>query len=730
MNVKRGGRRRGSPLMSMPVVLVVLVAAILATGISVVFIDVPYELKLAVFGVMLGAVIVLMVISFSELQRQKPAAKRMPRPVVQKKVPPAPAKKTVNRGTKRVPLLPKFLSFSFFSRRKTPRAVRTDSGTASLFRVRLPGLPGSFRSFVKKIHVPALSRKKPEDASSGEIEETPDTYPDFMLLPGKEAPDAEIWEQVIFREETPLRATPDPLQADETEVPPLPRLHDDDQNGVIERYWLVPGYAYARIVRDFLHGVKYEIIEPWITPNELVILEESHAYLKDVMIFDAPRQRGTLTLPYSRALPVIRTFDPAISDRRSRVLYYYLKRNFLGYGRLDPLMHDEELEDISCNGHDIPVFVFHKRYASMPTNLTYAPEEMNRFVQKLAQKADRQISLTSPLLDASLPEGSRVQLTYSDIVSPRGSSFTVRKFRSDPITPVSLVEFMTYSPEVLAFLWLAVENRKSLILVGGTASGKTSSMNAISFFIPANAKIVSLEDTREIQLPHANWLPTLTRENAAAATRADIDMFSLLRASLRQRPEFIIVGEVRGREAQTLFQAMNTGHTTFSTLHAGSIDEAVNRLINEPISVPPAMFGALDMMAIQSIHFRDGRIVRRCESLHELVVERGEAIGWRTIFTWNPHTDEFERTKEPSKVLAEVAYIHGWDNDELALQLSMRRDHLLALRKSGGQEPGELIQSFHDCTRRIALAIEEGRKRRGARPSLGRQDSRVDSRAG
>ena len=150
------------------------------------------------------------------------------------------------------------------------------------------------------------------------------------------------------------------------------------------------------------------------------------------------------------------------------------------------------------------------------------------------------------------------------------------------MTPMDLIRFGTYSPEVLAFIWLAVEHRKSMIVVGGTASGKTSTMNAISYFIPLTSKIVSLEDTREIQLPHKNWLPTKTRETQSGNLRGDIDLFSLLKASLRQRPEFIIVGEVRGEEAQTLFQAMNTGHTTFSTLHAGSVEESVNRLINPP----------------------------------------------------------------------------------------------------------------------------------------------------
>ena len=195
---------------------------------------------------------------------------------------------------------------------------------------------------------------------------------------------------------------------------------------------------------------------------------------------------------------------------------YYLKRDLSGYGPLDPLMQDPCLEDLSCNGNDLPVFIFHRDYGSLPTSVIFREDELNQFVLKLAQKANKQISLSNPMVDATLPDGARVQITYSDVVSLRGSSFTIRKFRAEPMTPLDLIRFGTYNAETLAFLWLAIEHRKSLLVVGGTASGKTSTMNAVSLFIPQNAKVVSLEDTREIQLPHRNWLPTQTREGNTA----------------------------------------------------------------------------------------------------------------------------------------------------------------------------------------------------------------------
>ncbi|SCL74237.1 Pertussis toxin liberation protein H [Methanoculleus chikugoensis] len=463
-------------------------------------------------------------------------------------------------------------------------------------------------------------------------------------------------------------------------------------DGTVNTYWLDPGFSYAVVTRDKNSSLKYEVFEPALEPSEYILLNEAHDYIRDVFLFDSPREKNEISLTYDDVVPILRRFAPKLAKDRIAVLYYYLKRNFQGFGRIEPLMHDDYLEDISCNGVGVPVYVYHRLYESMPTNITFKGDELNRFVLKIAQKADRQISLTTPLVDASLPDGSRIQLTFSDIVSTRGSSFTVRKFRKDPMTPVSLIEYGTYSPEVLACIWLAVENRKSMIVVGGTASGKTSTMNAISFFIPHHSKIVSIEDTREIQLPHENWLPTQTREINVRGSRGDVDMFALLKAALRQRPEFIIVGEVRGREAQTLFQAMNTGHTTFSTLHAGSIDEAINRLVSDPINVPTAMLGALDLMVIQSLHYLNDGTARRCDSLHEIRVEQGREIVHDCLYRWDPLTDEFHRESSGSHVLDDIARRRGWSADELERELARRAEFLARIHANGGIGVDDLIR--------------------------------------
>ena len=303
------------------------------------------------------------------------------------------------------------------------------------------------------------------------------------------------------------------------------------------------------------------------------------------------------------------------------------------------------------------------------------------------------ISLTSPLVDAALPNGARIQLTYSNIISDKGSSFTIRKFKTAPITPTELIASNTYSAELMAHIWLAVENRKSIIIAGGTASGKTSTMNAASFFIPESAKIVSLEDTREIQLPHTNWLPLKTRETRTVETEGDITMFSLLKSALRQRPEYIIVGEVRGKEAQTLFQAMNTGHTTFSTLHAGNVAEAVNRLTNDPINVPEAMFGALDLILIQGLLHGNGKGYRRCLSLNEISTS-GTDITCTPIFSWDHKTDRFLNKTETSTVFSRIADENGWDSTELQTRIQNRTRLLQTLADTGKTTGADLTAAI------------------------------------
>ena len=362
-------------------------------------------------------------------------------------------------------------------------------------------------------------------------------------------------------------------------------------------------------------------------------------------------------------------------------LAYYLYRDFRGYGKVDPLLNDRHIEDVSCDGYDLPIFVYHDEYTDVETNVSFGQEALDSYVIRLAQQSGRHVSVGDPIVETTLPDGSRAELALGEEVTPRGSAFTIRQYAEDPFTPVDLVEYGTFSVEQMAYFWLCIEHNKSLIFAGGTASGKTTSMNAVSMFVPPRAKVLTIEDTRELSLYHDNWLSAVTRERRYEGT--DIDMYDLLRSALRHRPEYIVVGEVRGEEAITLFQAMNTGHTTFSTMHADSIETVINRLENEPINVPRAMVQSLDMLSVQTLTRSDDERVRRAKTIGEIggIDQRTGELDYSSAFEWVPDSDTFRRND--SSLLEEIADERGWSRSELLREVR-RRERFLELLSALG----------------------------------------------
>jgi flagellar protein FlaI len=324
------------------------------------------------------------------------------------------------------------------------------------------------------------------------------------------------------------------------------------------------------------------------------------------------------------------------------------------------------------------VFVYHDEYTDVETNVVYEPQELSNFVIQLAQRSGRHVSVSDPVVSTTLPEGSRIELALGEEVTPQGSAFTIRKYAEEPFTPIDLLEYGTFNVRMLAYLWLCIENNRSLIFAGGTAAGKTTSMNAVSMFIPPRSKVLTIEDTRELSLYHDNWLSSVTRERMGDG---DITMYDLLRSALRHRPEYIIVGEVRGEEAITLFQAMNTGHTTFSTMHADSVQTVINRLENEPINVPRPMVTSLDVLCVQVLGRTGGERVRRAKTLAEIegIDQRTGELDYANAYSWDATDDEFSESN--SELLDEIREEQGWSQSELLRELKNRRRFLRYLKR-------------------------------------------------
>jgi flagellar protein FlaI len=299
-------------------------------------------------------------------------------------------------------------------------------------------------------------------------------------------------------------------------------------------------------------------------------------------------------------------------------------------------------------------------------------------VTRLAQRSGKHISVSNPLADASLPNGSRVQLSFGGDISTRGPNFTIRQFTSVPDTPIDLINWGTFSVEQMASLWLAIENNRSLVFAGGTGSGKTTSLNAVSFFIPKKSKIVTIEDTPEVSLPHENWVQSLTRDSVAASEEGEVTMYEQLQTALRQRPEYILVGEIRTESevALTYFQAMATGHSASMTVHSESVKGVVNRLENEPLSVPTQMLKELDIISIQRQVMVDGERVRRNDQITELVSGReGDEIRINNVFQWDAERDDFN-SKFDSEVFKDIAADRGWSSTEVRREYDDRLEVL------------------------------------------------------
>ena len=427
---------------------------------------------------------------------------------------------------------------------------------------------------------------------------------------------------------------------------------------------------------------QYDVLKQNYTTEEKILLNEIRENLVDLAISSGENFQPN----EDKLLNDIKAFlfnRFAGENQNKRVPNEYLDnlsrkllRDIIGYGKIDSLIQDDELEEIMIIGINKPVYVYHRKHGMMKTNIRYDDEqELTDLIDSMARQINRRIDKESPILDGRLSDGSRINATIPP-VSADGPSLTIRKFKKDPLTIIDLINSKTLSLELAAFLWLCFDGlgvrSANAIISGGTSSGKTTTLNALASFINPKERIITIEDTLELQIPHEHVIRMETRPSNVE-NKGELTMNDLVKNSLRQRPDRIIVGEVRGEEAITLFTALNTGHSGFGTLHSNSARETITRLTTNPMSVPKIMIQAIDFIIMQKrIYTSSGVSYRRISEVAEIVGSEEGVIQLNKIFEWNPETDSIENVSISSKTLTQIANLSGKSLYEINKEIENR----------------------------------------------------------
>ncbi len=466
-------------------------------------------------------------------------------------------------------------------------------------------------------------------------------------------------------------------------------------------YNIIPGYVYAIIYRDEKEGMLvYDVIEPPLTDEDVKNLKLIKDFLRDTIMKDKKILdevlSGRQVLPEERLEKYVRDASKKlrlkIPDPVIKKYMYYITRDVLGFGKLDPLLRDPYIEDINVNGPGRYVYVWHSYYEHLRTNIKFeTAEEIYNYIVKISQIVKRNVSSANPILEGLIGNFARVEAALSD-VAPMGHCINIRKFRTEPFTITDLIKSGTVSPEAAAYLWTVIDYKFNVIIIGPTGSGKTTLLNSLLYLIRPEVRIITIEDTREINIPHEQWVPLLTRPSFNPQIR-EITQFDLIKVSMRIRPDYIVIGEIRGEEAYALFQAFASGHAGLTTLHADTVEAAIMRLTTKPMNVPKRLLRMAHVFCnIQRVRIFD-RIVRRVIEIKEF---RGFDEGkprFATAFKYNPLTDRVEGF-ERSELLKEIAEVRLVPYENLINELNRRREILEAMAKYNFRDPATVFRIF------------------------------------
>ncbi|MEM3463929.1 MAG: type II/IV secretion system ATPase subunit [Candidatus Bathyarchaeia archaeon] len=485
-------------------------------------------------------------------------------------------------------------------------------------------------------------------------------------------------------------------------IPPPPPKPVPRGYKVVEKYPLYEPFAHVAIVQNPKTGeYKYILDELQLDPLERsvynrileILLAEIESPKEEI-----PDPRRFFAEEAKKIVDKYRISLGWLPDVSWYKILYHAERDLVGFGRIDPLMRDPNIEDISCDGVNKPVYIWHRNYESIETNLEFEnDEELDNMVVKLVHMAGKHVSSAFPIVDASLPGKHRLAVCYRREVTPFGTAFTIRKFREDPYSIIDLINLGTFSEEMAAYFWLCLENRASIMVLGGTAAGKTTALNALACLIKPGSKIITIEETAELNLPHENWVSLIARQSygLGGSSVGEVTLFDLVKTSMRHRPDILIVGEVRGQEAYVLFQALATGHGGMCTMHAENLDSAIKRLTQKPMDIAPAYIPLMNIvLSVQRVHMVKGsekKAYRRVINVNEIA----DYEDYRTTFKWHPVKDEYVPTFDKSIMLSSISERIGLSKKEIVEEINRRKDVLHWMRERN-------IRSYKDVAAIIA----------------------------
>ncbi len=475
----------------------------------------------------------------------------------------------------------------------------------------------------------------------------------------------------------------------------LSELKNETPKGskLLEKYPLKAPFSYANIIQNQDTGsISYQVDETKLNPSEQTIYNQLYQLIEENI--DSPENIEKDFGFISFVNKVLKENEKLFQEQSLASIEkvkYYLERDIDGFGNIDPIMNDPNIEDVSCSGIKTPIYVWHRKYDSIPCNISFEDEQLNSFVSRIVFRAGKHISSAFPITDLALQGNHRISVLYQKEVTPKGTSFTIRKFKQDPYSVVDLITFGTISVEIATYLWMLMEAKMSIMVIGSTGSGKTTILNAITGLIDPDYKIFSVEDVSEINIKHENWFSLVSRTGFGPTGEGEIGLYDLIKSGVRHRPDYIVVGEIRGSEAYVMFQAMATGHGGLCTMHADSLESASKRLQQKPMDIPASYMALMNCaIVIKRVKGQDGKSTRRATGVQEIKT----AIDYHSAFKWEPKSDYFVPHLEDSEMFKRITEQTGKSMDDLLEEFEKRKTVLEWLVQRGIRSYDKVSQAI------------------------------------